>query len=178
MCCFAKPVCLTFIVGKFMGKKKVFFFRASPGFFLVGFAGSFSGGGSSQTREGGDIFCSQWLQQQPWPFPQPTLSQDSFQPVIQPPLQIFNRNIKHLIISQERDAAWWPWKANVQVRQGSLVPWMDGPRSRCFVLELGVKPRQGVHNAALSPWETAFWGEAENPELLCLLYGWGNLQEG
>lgn len=50
MCCFAKPVCLTFIEVKFMGKKKAFFFfRTTPGFFLVGFAGSFSGAGSSQT---------------------------------------------------------------------------------------------------------------------------------
>lgn len=53
---------------------------------------------------------------------------------------------------------------------GLVGAWMvQGPDVLCWSWR--VKLTQGVHSAALSPWETAFWGEAENPEFLCLLYG-------
>lgn len=122
MCCFARPMCLTFVEVKFMGKKKLFSFLEPLLFFNSGLCWCIFWSRIVTDREDGDIFWSQWwLQRQLWPFPQPSLSQNSFQAVIQSPLQIFNRNIKHLIISKERDAAWWPWKANMQARQGSLV---------------------------------------------------------
>lgn len=122
MCCFARPMCLTFVEVKFMGKKKLFSFLEPLLVFNSGLCWCIFWSRIVTDREDGDIFWSQWwLQRQLWPFPQPSLSQNSFQAVIQSPLQIFNRNIKHLIISKERDAAWWPWKANMQARQGSLV---------------------------------------------------------
>lgn len=46
MCYFGKPVCLTFIKVKFMGKKA--FLSEGPSFFLVSFTVAFSGGESLQ----------------------------------------------------------------------------------------------------------------------------------
>lgn len=83
-----------------------------------------------------------------------SLSQNSFQAAIQSPLQIFHSNIKHLIISEGEMQHGGHEK---QTCRQDRAPWcMDGPRSRCFVLELGVKPTQGVHSVAATMGNSIF----------------------
>lgn len=142
MCCFAKPVCLTFIEVKFMGKKKCFSLLEPLLFFfqwalLVQFLEQ------DHHRQGRwwHLLLSVVASTPTLAFPSAFINQNSFQAVIQSPLQIFNRNIKHLIISKGRDAAWWPWKANMQAKQGSLVHGLS--KVQLFCAGVGGKTNTG-----------------------------------
>lgn len=90
--------------------------------------------------------------------PTPTLAFPSAKIVSRQPsshhCKIFHRNIKHLIISEGEMQHGGHEK---QTCRQDRAPWcMDGPRSRCFVLELRVKPTQGVHSVAATMGNSIF----------------------
>lgn len=95
------------------------------------------------------------------------------------------RNSKNFIFSKERERenpACWPWKASTQARRGLF---MLDPRSRCpRTREEANLWANSVHGAAVP--SVLYQGKellrekkkTQNPERVCLLRGWGNLQEG